>query len=69
LFTGVVDTGEKFITGVIVTGDHCSPVSLILAKNSNFIASAVVTVDNSPVSLKLAKNLSSVSLSPAQRCQ
>ncbi len=28
LFTGVVDTREKFITGVVVTGDHCSAVSL-----------------------------------------
>jgi hypothetical protein len=33
LFTGVIDTGEKFITSVIVTGDHCSPVSLIIEIN------------------------------------
>jgi hypothetical protein len=25
--TGVVDTGEKFIIGVVVTGDHFSAVS------------------------------------------
>jgi hypothetical protein len=33
LFTDVVDTGEKFITDVIVTRNHCSPESLILAIN------------------------------------
>jgi hypothetical protein len=27
LLTSVVDTGEKFIIGVIVTGDHFSAVS------------------------------------------
>jgi hypothetical protein len=80
LFTGVVDTSEKFITSVVVTDDNCSPVSLILAKNlswvtttpvslipaKKFITSVVVTSDPcSPVLLILAINLSSVSLSPA----
>ncbi len=33
MFTGVIDTGEKFITGVTVTSNHSSLVSLILAIN------------------------------------
>jgi hypothetical protein len=28
LFIGVVDTGKKFIVGVVVTGDHFSVVSM-----------------------------------------
>jgi hypothetical protein len=31
--TDVIDTSEKFITGIVVTGDHCSLVLLILAIN------------------------------------
>ena len=30
-FTGVIDIGNKFIASAVVTGDHRSPVSLILA--------------------------------------
>jgi hypothetical protein len=30
LFTGVVDTSEKFIISVIVTGDHLSAVSTMV---------------------------------------
>jgi len=26
LFTGIVDTGDKFITSVVITEDNCSPV-------------------------------------------
>jgi hypothetical protein len=71
LFTGVVDTSEKIISGVMVTGDKIL-FSGVVDTGNKFIASAVVTGDNcSPVLLIPAKNLSSVSLSPAiifQRC-
>jgi hypothetical protein len=50
LFTGVVDTSEKFITGVVATGDHCSMV----CTRDKFIISVVVTSDNySALSTKL----------------
>jgi hypothetical protein len=33
LFTGIFDTGDKFITSVVITDDYCSPVSLMPGKN------------------------------------
>jgi hypothetical protein len=33
LFTGVVDTGEKFIIGIVVTGDNFSAMSMTPVKN------------------------------------
>jgi hypothetical protein len=48
----VLVTGNKFIAGVVVTGDNCSPVSL----------SPVTKL--SPVSLSPATKLLPVSLSP-----
>jgi hypothetical protein len=38
LFTGVNDTGEKFISGVVVTSDHFSAVSKTPITDDNFIA-------------------------------
>ncbi len=32
-FTGIVDTGDKFIVSVVITSNNFSPVSLILAIN------------------------------------
>jgi hypothetical protein len=36
--TGVVDSGEKFITGIVVTGYHCTLVSLVPAINLSPVA-------------------------------
>ncbi len=66
----LLDTRDKFITCVVVTGDNCSPVSLILGKMSPVFLSPADHC--SPVSLILVINLSLVLLSPAiivQRCQ
>ncbi len=49
----VLVTGNKFITGVVVTGDNCSPVSLSPVNNL------------SPESLSPAINCSPVSTTPA----
>jgi hypothetical protein len=46
LFTGVVDTGEKFITGVIVTGDHCSGVSITPVKNVSPVSTTLLFIGN-----------------------
>jgi len=52
----VLVTGNKFIAGVVVTGDNCSPVSLSPATKL------------SPVSLSPATKLLPVSLSPVINC-
>ncbi len=38
LFIGVIDAGNKFIASAVVTGDNCSPVSLIPAKNLSSVS-------------------------------
>jgi hypothetical protein len=38
LFTSVVDTREKFIIGVVVTGDHFSAVSMTPLKNLSAVS-------------------------------
>ncbi len=52
----VLVTGNKFIAGVVVTGDNCSPVSLSRATKL------------SPVSLSLVTKLLPVLLSPVINC-
>ncbi len=42
----VLVTGNKFITGVIVTGDNCSPVSLSLAINLSLVSTTPVITEN-----------------------
>jgi hypothetical protein len=63
LFTGVVDTGNKFIASAVVTGDNCSLMLLIPAKK--IIIGVVVTGDHfSAVSTTPVINLSLVSTTP-----
>ncbi len=38
LFSGVIDTSDKFITGVVVTSDNCSAVSLIPVINLSAVS-------------------------------
>jgi hypothetical protein len=61
LFTGVTDTGDKFITSAVVTGDNCSLVSMtpVNKKKQKFIIVVVVTGDHcSEVPTTLVINLS-----------
>ncbi len=62
-FTGVNDTGKKFLTGVIDTGEACnSPVSMTLAKH--VFAGVNDTGMSSPVSMTKAKHALPMSLTP-----
>ncbi len=46
LFTGVVDTGEKFIIGVVVTGDHFSAVSMTPVINLSPVSTTLPIKEN-----------------------
>jgi hypothetical protein len=46
LFTGVVDTGNKFIVSAVVTGDICSLVSLIPTKKLSSVSLSPVSSVN-----------------------
>jgi hypothetical protein len=46
LVTGVVDTGEKFIIGVVVTGDHFSAVSTTPVTNLSPVSTISLIKEN-----------------------
>jgi hypothetical protein len=52
LFTGVVDTGDKFIAGVIVTGDNCSAVSTTLMINLSPVSTTPLISNGNDIETK-----------------
>jgi hypothetical protein len=42
----VLVTGNKFIAGVVVTGDNCSPVSLTLVRNLSPVSTTPAITEN-----------------------
>jgi hypothetical protein len=63
LFTGVVDTGNKFIASTVITSDNYSPS--VVDTGEKFIIGVVVTGDNfSVVSTTPMINLLPVLMTP-----
>ncbi len=52
LFTGVVDTGDKFIAGVIVTGDNCTAVSMTLMINLSPVSTTPLICNGNDIETK-----------------